>query len=196
MIATLTTMDAVTDESMDFPKTFPLHPEYKATEAASAAFNSAEADAPAVPSISGLPSVDQAASAPGHHPLGRTVAIHSVCVLPPYQHLGLGKILLRSYLQRMEGSGIADRAALLAHDELTEWYVSSLGFAQKGRSAATHGGGNLNDLVCLLSPAQPLRGSAVLLTIYSDMSSRTRACGRDQWATTALIGEISEYHVQ
>ena len=104
------------------------------------------------PSKSGLPSVDQASSAPGHHPLGRTLAIHSVCILPPYQHLGLGKILLRSFLQRIEGSGIADAAVLIAHDELSDWYVSCFGFSQKGRSSVKFGGGNWNDLV---SSSQP-----------------------------------------
>lgn len=54
----------------------------------------------------------------GHQEHGRTIAIHSLAALPEFKGRGLGKIVMRSYMQRMESSGIADRIVLLAHDHL------------------------------------------------------------------------------
>jgi len=45
----------------------------------------------------------------GHVEHGRTIAVHSVCVLPTHQHLGLGKMVLKAFIQRMETSGIAGK---------------------------------------------------------------------------------------
>lgn len=84
----------------------------------------------------------------GHREGGRTIAIHSVAVLPAYQRIGLGKTIMKAYMQRMETSGIADRLALLAHDHLVHYY-ESLGFVNRGRSEAQFGGGGWNDLVSL-----------------------------------------------
>jgi ribosomal protein S18 acetylase RimI-like enzyme len=52
----------------------------------------------------------------GHQEDGRTICIHSLAVLPQYQGYGLGRILLMAYIQQMNGAGIADRLALIAHD--------------------------------------------------------------------------------
>ena len=52
----------------------------------------------------------------GHQDAGRTVALHSVAVLPKMQGVGLGKMVITSYLQQMNGSGLADRMALLCQD--------------------------------------------------------------------------------
>jgi ribosomal protein S18 acetylase RimI-like enzyme len=52
----------------------------------------------------------------GHQDAGRTIALHSAAVLPKMQGVGLGKMLLTSYLQQMNGSGLADRVALLCQD--------------------------------------------------------------------------------
>ena len=87
---------------------------------------------------------------PGHDDLGRTLAIHSVSVLPQFQNKGLGKILLRSYLQRMESAGVADGAAIIAHPELTEWYVQNFGFEDKGASSVKLGNGEWQQLVSLV----------------------------------------------
>ncbi|KAL8653211.1 MAG: hypothetical protein Q9226_003942 [Calogaya cf. arnoldii] len=54
----------------------------------------------------------------GHQEHGRTIAVHSLAALPEFRGRGLGKIVMKSYMQRMESSGIADRIALLAHDHL------------------------------------------------------------------------------
>lgn len=82
----------------------------------------------------------------GHQEHGRTVALHSLAVLPAYQRKGLGKILLKAYVQRIETSGIADRVVLLTYDRLIPFY-EKLGFENRGRSAVTYGGGGWNDMV-------------------------------------------------
>lgn len=52
----------------------------------------------------------------GHQETGRTIALHSVAILPEFQARGLGRILMMAYVQNMNGAGIADRLALIAHD--------------------------------------------------------------------------------
>lgn len=82
----------------------------------------------------------------GHQEKGRTIAVHSLAVLPAYQRMGLGKTVMKSYIQRLETSGIADRIALLAHDHLIEYY-ESFGFVNKGESVAQFGGGGWKEMV-------------------------------------------------
>ncbi|EON66123.1 hypothetical protein W97_05366 [Coniosporium apollinis CBS 100218] len=82
----------------------------------------------------------------GHQEHGRTVALHSLAVLPAYQRKGLGALLLKAYVQRIESSGIADRVALLTYDRLVPFY-ETLGFENRGRSAVTYGGGGWIDMV-------------------------------------------------
>ena len=82
----------------------------------------------------------------GHQEHGRTISIHSLGVLPAYQGRGLAKTIMKSYQQRMETSGIADRIALLAHDHLVRMY-EGLGFVDKGKSAVKFAGGGWTDLV-------------------------------------------------
>ncbi|MCJ1411150.1 hypothetical protein MMC19_005238 [Ptychographa xylographoides] len=126
VIGTLTSDPVVTDASMDIPKTSHSHPDH---------------DAHATSSVE--------KPQPGHHSHGRTIAIHSVCVLPTHQRLGLGKTVLKAYMQRMETSGIADRMAVLARPEMVGWYVGQFGFEEKGESRATFGGGGWRELVRL-----------------------------------------------
>ena len=83
----------------------------------------------------------------GHHEEGRTICVHSFGILPAYQGRGLGKVLMKSYQQRMEGSGIADRVALLAHDGLVSMYTG-MGYSNKGKSDVQFGGGGWTNLVC------------------------------------------------
>ncbi|KAM5465646.1 hypothetical protein MauCBS54593_006421 [Microsporum audouinii] len=82
----------------------------------------------------------------GHQDEGSTIAIHSLAVLPEHQDKGLGKLLIKSYIQRIQDAKIADRLVLLAHDHLLPFYTS-LGFENVGRSKCTFGGGGWNDLV-------------------------------------------------
>lgn len=55
-------------------------------------------------------------------------------------------MLMKSYEQRMETSGIADRIALLAHEHLVRMY-EGMGFVDKGRSPVKFGGGGWTSLV-------------------------------------------------
>lgn len=57
---------------------------------------------------------------------------------------------MKSYEQRMETSGIADRIALLAHDHLLKMY-EGMGFEVRGKSDVNFGGGGWNNLVRLVS---------------------------------------------
>lgn len=82
----------------------------------------------------------------GHREDGRTIAIHSLCVLPAFQGRGLGKTIMKSYQQRMETSGVADRIALLSHDHLARMY-EGMGFQAKGKSNVRFAGGGWNSLV-------------------------------------------------
>ena len=140
VIATKSTASGVTDDSMDFPTSFPSHPDHSD-------YNPSPA----------LEEVNHSNEGPvGHVESGRTLCIHSVGVLPKYQARGIGKTILKAYLQRMESSGIADRIALLAHDHLVKWY-EALGFRNNGVSDAKFGGGGWYDMVsaeesCLWKP--------------------------------------------
>lgn len=90
----------------------------------------------------------------GHQEHGRTLSIHSLAALPEFKGRGLGKIVMKSYIQRMESSGIADRIALLTHDPLVGYY-EALGFQNIGKSEVSFGGGGWNDMVYEISKQQP-----------------------------------------
>jgi GNAT superfamily N-acetyltransferase len=65
----------------------------------------------------------------GHQDGGRTVCLHSLAVLPEFQHRGLGRIILTAYIQQMNGAGIADRIAIIAHEvrHSCKWEVTLTG---------------------------------------------------------------------
>ncbi|KAL8789170.1 MAG: hypothetical protein Q9213_001277 [Squamulea squamosa] len=90
----------------------------------------------------------------GHQEHGRTIAIHSLAALPEFKGRGLGKIVLKSYIQRMETSGIADRLALLAHDHLINYY-KALGFRDNGKSEVQFGGGEWVDMLYTITESLP-----------------------------------------
>ncbi|KAH8592898.1 hypothetical protein B0O99DRAFT_516550 [Bisporella sp. PMI_857] len=81
----------------------------------------------------------------GHQEDGRTIVLHSVAVLPEFQGGGLGRILMLAYMQQMNGAGIADRLALIAHDHMVPWY-QKLGWNNKGKSNCQFGGGGWSDM--------------------------------------------------
>ena len=58
----------------------------------------------------------------GHQEAGRTIVVHSVAILPAFQGRGLGRVLMMAYIQQMNGAGIADRLALIAHDVSLKTY--------------------------------------------------------------------------
>jgi hypothetical protein len=49
----------------------------------------------------------------GHQSSGRTICLHSLAVCPEVQGVGIGKTAMKSYLQLMNESGMADRVALI-----------------------------------------------------------------------------------
>lgn len=84
----------------------------------------------------------------GHEEAGRTIAIHSLAVLPEHQGKQVGSTLLKSYIHRIREAQIADRIAIIAHDHLVPFY-ESFGFESRGPSKCQFGGGGWVDLVCL-----------------------------------------------
>jgi len=95
---------------------------------------------------SSLPSSDDDEEPLGHQEQGGTICIHSVAVAPEFQKMGLGSILMKSYIARIKDSKSAKQLALLAHDHLVPFY-KGLGFENLGPSAVTSHGGNWNNMV-------------------------------------------------
>lgn len=98
-----------------------------------------------------IPAPGEAVSELGHKEYGTTLCIHSLAVLPEYQHRRLGKTLMKAYLQRMQSHRVASRCALIAHDHLIPYY-EQFGFVNKGKSAAQFGGGGWYDMVMEFEP--------------------------------------------
>jgi len=94
----------------------------------------------------GIPSDNPSDSSLGHKPQGRTVAIHSLAVLPDFQRKGLGSTLMKGYLDRLAKQDVADKAALIAHEDMIPYY-ETFGFKNKGKSSAQFGGGGWFDMV-------------------------------------------------
>ncbi|TLS27850.1 hypothetical protein PpBr36_01766 [Pyricularia pennisetigena] len=95
----------------------------------------------------------------GHRESSRTVAIHSLAVVPRLQGCGLGKLILKAYLQQINNSGIADRVVLICEDvsfaglafyqpevHLVAYY-KRFGFKHIGASKCEFGGGGWHDMV-------------------------------------------------
>ncbi|KAK5044735.1 hypothetical protein LTR84_010509 [Exophiala bonariae] len=95
---------------------------------------------------SSLPSNDDDEEPLGHQDQGGTICIHSVAVAPEFQKMGLGSILMKSYIARIKDSKSAKQLALLAHDHLVPFY-KGLGFENLGPSAVTSHGGNWNNMI-------------------------------------------------
>lgn len=60
---------------------------------------------------------------------------------------------MKSYVQRMESSGIADRAVLICEPALVRWY-EGFGFVNRSGSKVTYGGGGWRDMVSSFSHSQ------------------------------------------
>jgi GNAT superfamily N-acetyltransferase len=58
----------------------------------------------------------------GHEPEGSTVGLHTLCVHPGWRAKGLGTLILKEYVKRMESENGVKRVALIAHDELVPFY--------------------------------------------------------------------------
>ncbi|KAI9848843.1 MAG: hypothetical protein M1837_006359 [Sclerophora amabilis] len=82
----------------------------------------------------------------GHQEEGRTIALHSLAVLPRHRGKGMGRTILTSFVQRMASAGTADRISLIAHDYLIKFY-NKFGFENVGQSTAQFGGGGWHDFI-------------------------------------------------
>ena len=65
---------------------------------------------------------DGAMAIGGHEPEGSTVGLHTLCVHPGWRAKGLGTLILKEYIKRMESENGIKRIALIAHDELVPFY--------------------------------------------------------------------------
>ncbi|KAF7587833.1 hypothetical protein BBP40_006656 [Aspergillus hancockii] len=84
----------------------------------------------------------------GHDPRGTSVAVHSVVVLPEYQGTGVGKILVKRYVEYMRTAGIpAERIVLICHDYLIRFYESA-GFEYQGPSPCKFIKGEWFNMTC------------------------------------------------
>ncbi|KAB8071177.1 acyl-CoA N-acyltransferase [Aspergillus leporis] len=83
----------------------------------------------------------------GNDPRGASVAVHSVVVLPEYQGTGVGKCLVKRYIEYIRTAGIpAERIILLCHDYLIRFYESA-GFENRGLSQCRYAGETWYDMV-------------------------------------------------
>ncbi|KAI1160141.1 acyl-CoA N-acyltransferase [Nemania serpens] len=132
IVATRSHDDVVTDEAMDYPDA------YKTAKSNKSDNDGDDDDRPSV----------------GHQDTGRTVCIHSLAVHPKLQGVGMGKLIVKAYLQQIKSSEIADRVALICQEYLVNYYKRH-GFTHVGPSKANFSGGGWHDM------AFDLRGPAI-----------------------------------
>ncbi|XXG99192.1 hypothetical protein Hte_005527 [Hypoxylon texense] len=82
----------------------------------------------------------------GHQADGKTVCLHSVAVHPKLHGRGLGKLIMKAYLQQQKGSAAAERCALICQNYLVRYY-ERFGFEHRGPSQSAFGGGGWHDMV-------------------------------------------------
>lgn len=102
----------------------------------------------------------------GHRPHGRTICIHSLAVCPRLQGLGLGTATLKSYVQRMNSLGAADRIALICRKPEIKFF-HKCGFKNIGLSNTKTLAGEYYDMVRRHSIYNPAYAHLVpILTTY------------------------------
>ncbi|CAJ2513798.1 Uu.00g019170.m01.CDS01 [Anthostomella pinea] len=90
----------------------------------------------------------------GHQETGRTICIHSLAVDPKLQGCGMGKLIMKAYLQQVKNSNLADRLSLIAQGYLVNYY-KRFGFKHVGPSKASFGGGGWHDMTFELGGSPP-----------------------------------------
>ncbi|KAI1775250.1 acyl-CoA N-acyltransferase [Hypoxylon cercidicola] len=90
----------------------------------------------------------------GHQANGKTVCLHSVAVHPKVQGCGLGKLIMKAYLQQQKGSAAAQRCALICQEHLVKYY-ERFHFEHLGLSLATFGGGGWHDMLVAVHNIPP-----------------------------------------
>ncbi len=103
IVATRTHDEVVTDDSMSYP-----HGD-----------NTAKSNGDADPRI-------------GHQEFGRTVCIHSLAVHPKLQGVGIGKLIVKAYMQQVKNSALADRVALICQEVIKERFPLPSLFLSQG----------------------------------------------------------------
>ncbi|KAI8624495.1 hypothetical protein F5Y19DRAFT_480515 [Xylariaceae sp. FL1651] len=88
IVATRSHGEVVTDNAMDYPR------DYKTAK------NKPNASSPNV----------------GHQETGRTICIHSLAVDPKLQGVGMGKLIVKAYMQQVKNSALADRIILICQE--------------------------------------------------------------------------------
>ncbi|KAF3067490.1 Polyamine N-acetyltransferase 1 [Daldinia childiae] len=81
----------------------------------------------------------------GHQEAGGTICIHSFAVHPKLQGCGLGKLLMKSYLQQLRNSECALRCSLICRGYLVTFY-ERFGFLHLGESSVKFGGGGWHNM--------------------------------------------------
>ncbi|KAJ4390037.1 hypothetical protein N0V93_007510 [Gnomoniopsis smithogilvyi] len=81
----------------------------------------------------------------GHLEGGRVICMHSLAVAPKMQGCGLGKLVIKSFLQQMKTIG-SERVALICQDYLVTYY-ERFGFKHVGKSNAKFGGGGWHNMI-------------------------------------------------
>ncbi|KAI1379411.1 acyl-CoA N-acyltransferase [Hypoxylon crocopeplum] len=90
----------------------------------------------------------------GHQDAGSTVCVHSLSVHPKLQACGLGKLIMKSYLQQLKNSAIADYCALICQEYLISFY-KRFNFEHQGPSEAGFGGGGWHDMTLEIDSLPP-----------------------------------------
>jgi len=96
----------------------------------------------------------------GHKQGTRTVALHSLSVLPELQGSRVGSTLLRSFIQMVKDSKVVDRVALITFERLVPWY-ERFGFETLGKSNAQYAGEEWYDMVSGYHPTVPSHESLI-----------------------------------
>ncbi|KAJ9254129.1 hypothetical protein DTO207G8_3706 [Paecilomyces variotii] len=76
----------------------------------------------------------------GNDPNGRKIGVHSLAIRSEYQGKGIGRALMKEYIQFLQDSNeSAESVVLITYDRLVRFY-ESVGFKNVGRSPCTFGG--------------------------------------------------------
>ncbi|TGJ79099.1 hypothetical protein E0Z10_g9662 [Xylaria hypoxylon] len=90
----------------------------------------------------------------GHQETGRTVCLHSLAVHPKLQGVGMGKLIVKAYMQQIKNSKLADRVALICREYLVNYY-KRFGFSHAGPSESNLSGGGWHNMVRRLETIPP-----------------------------------------
>ncbi|KAF5559086.1 acetyltransferase [Fusarium napiforme] len=89
----------------------------------------------------------------GHQSSGRTICLHSFIVCPEVQGVGIGKTVMKSYLELMNASGMADRVAIICQPYAIQFY-KCFGFKDLGPSTEALAGQGWHAMVLELRGPQ------------------------------------------